>query len=91
MAHAMAVELLNYNFKALFIAISKPNMSVESALRRVGLDIAATFTNDDRAERDAMILRLHKEGYSRRKIGDIMGMPPTSVYHVIRTNRKRRI
>lgn len=86
----MAVELLNYNFKALFIAISKPHITVESALKRVGLDIDITLTDDDRAERDAMILKLHKEGYSRRKIGDIMGMAPTSVYHVIRTNRKIR-
>ena len=84
MIHELAIEILNYNFKALLLAIRSPYMTIETSLRKAGVLNKCVKQNYKSIEKE--IVELHKQGYSRRKIGGILGIPPSVVYYII--NRK---
>lgn len=82
MTHELAIEILNYNFKALLLVIRSPYMAVETGLRKAGV-LPTQRANQDHQNRNEMIIELHKQGYSRRKIAGMLGITPSVVYYVI--------
>lgn len=77
MTHELAIEILNYNFKALLLVIRSPYMTIETGLRKAGVLPPRHVNKCDE------IMELHKQGYSRRKIAGMLGMAPSVVYYVI--------
>lgn len=89
MTYELTTEILNYNFRVLCLAIMSNSMTVETALNMAGIKLyKKAKSNEEKQIRNKIVLNLHKKGYSRRKIGDALGISPSLAYYIIRTHKE---